>query len=255
MVPSFRDWEFPHGNVPTLWPEVQSDPGVGLCSVSSYTRLLESAYLVPKEEADWFARNDMKRYSSDFGLGVNSSNNLVQMKVDIHRLFDARGFVIAPKSVQIGGIPQYATHIINYREHEFFPTYHNVLVRHLPLDSQPYLFACFAWAVLLSVKDFLVDNGSRPRHVVRCVAFLDEYNDPQAKYDMGVMSGAELTSVYGGGGSWAATAAPKKRPASTVYDETVELLDSSDDEDPKDHAFDSPVKVMEALQTSDRLEE
>lgn len=234
VVPSFRDWEFPHDKLPDSWPVVRQPLFNGYrCSVSNFTQLLESAHLIPGEEADWFIKNDMEKYCSEFLLKVDTPNNLIQMKVDIHRLFDARGLVIVPKKITADGVPQYVTHMINNRDAEFWPTYHNVALQYLPRNSQAFLFARFAWAILLSVKSFITRKGRR--YVIRRITTTTKDGCPQQKYISQFLTHETLISEYGGGGTKNAT--PKKRGAASMDDDLMELSSSENDEN-RDEVFD-----------------
>jgi hypothetical protein len=82
------------------------------------------------------------------------------LKVDVHKIFDARGFAIVPKIAEAETF-QYATHILSSRHAEFWPTHHDILVQNLRKRSRPYLFARFAWAVLLQAKDFIIAGQRR----------------------------------------------------------------------------------------------
>ncbi|KAK4162842.1 hypothetical protein QBC43DRAFT_355534 [Cladorrhinum sp. PSN259] len=219
IVPSFQDWEFPRGRIPDWWPSVNSSPTVASCSITNAGYAVEQAHLVPKEERVWYRENEMQVY----GVGlpdIDNEANLLPLRKDIHYAFDARWFVIVPKMVTTDSSPQasyqYVTHIISVSAAELWPTYHNTIVESIHSRSRAYLFARFAWAILLRVKLFVI--AGEPRHVIRVArtpAGRKEYKTEHC-------SGAELENAYGGGGSRAAT------PLYTDQDGFSELSGDSD---------------------------
>lgn len=144
VVFSFRDWLFPHDKIPDSWPRLYEVSCTNRCTASNYTRHLTPTRIVPKEERDWFMRNDTTKYSSEPLLRLKTPNNLVPMKADVHNLFDAAGFVIVPKKFQTDGVSEhkYVTHIITRAEREFWPTYHNVLAQYLHIGRKTAAIRC-----------------------------------------------------------------------------------------------------------------
>ncbi|KAK3363607.1 hypothetical protein B0T25DRAFT_469841 [Lasiosphaeria hispida] len=203
IVPSFQDWEFPHGRIPDWWHSVNASPIVTMdCGITNAGYAVEEAHLVPKEERAWYRENEMERY----GVGlpdIDNKANLLPLRKDIHYSFDTRWFVIVPKMVttdsSLQASPQYVTHIISQSAAELWPTYHTTIVESIHPRSQAYLFARFAWAILFRVKLFVI--AGEPRHVIRVA------RTPAGtkKYKTEHCSGAELENAYGGGGSKAAT--------------------------------------------------
>jgi len=232
IVPSFQDWEFPHGRVPDWWHSVNASPIVTMdCSITNAGYAVEEAHLVPKEERVWYRENEMERY----GVGlpdIDNKANLLPLRKDIHYTFDARWFVIVPKMVttdsSLQASPQYVTHIISRSAAELWPTYHTTIVESIHSGSRAYLFARFAWAILFRVKLFVI--AGEPRHVIRVArtpAGTKEYKTEHC-------GGAELENAYGGGRSKAATPlyARKRRSAqaSTATDQDG-FSESSGDSD------------------------
>ncbi|KAK0657765.1 hypothetical protein B0T16DRAFT_425889 [Cercophora newfieldiana] len=181
IVPSFQDWEFPHGRIPDWWHSVNASPIVTMdCGITNAGYAVEGAHLVPKDERVWYRENEMERY----GVGlpdIDNKANLLPHRKDIHYSFDTRWFVIVPKMVttdsSLQTSPQYSIHP----------------------KSQAYLFARFAWAILFRVKLFVI--AGEPRHVIRVA------RTPAGtkKYKTEHCSGAELENAYGGRGSEAVT--------------------------------------------------
>ncbi|KAN0069189.1 hypothetical protein V8E54_012818 [Elaphomyces granulatus] len=133
--------------------------------------------------------------------------------------------------------PQYVTHILLNREAELWPTLYNVLDQYLHRNSHPYLFAHFAWAILLQVKDFVL---SSPRNVVQLHITTVEDGVKKKEYKTGFITAEQLMKDYGGGGTKAATPMGKgkrrRRTASTVDSNSVES--SSEDESMDDDTWD-----------------
>ncbi|KKZ61392.1 hypothetical protein EMCG_03998 [[Emmonsia] crescens] len=241
VVPSFSDWQFPHGGIPSSWPEVEPSTGVSepfqRCGVTKYSFAIESAHLVPKEEATWFNLNSM-----DFTLGqyatINTSANLLPLRADVHKIFDKRWWAIVPKIGPDGGAPKYVSHILHAQAGEVFPEHHNVEVQYLHQLSRPYLFARFAWAVLISTKWFVTSGMGRK--VVRLQAASD---DTPTWLTMS-LPGEQLKSLYLAGGSRSATPQKKRRTTDTPAEEEMESSDSSCSDDDED--------VWDALQRRNR---
>jgi HNH endonuclease len=99
----------------------------------------------------------MGRYGRELLRNIDEPANILPLKVDLHRCFDKRWFAIIPKSIGISApySPQYVTHILLQGAAELWPTYHNTLVQYLHENAHCYLFARFAWAILLQVKPFI----------------------------------------------------------------------------------------------------
>jgi HNH endonuclease len=227
-VPSFQDWEFPHGRMPDAWAPVSSIApiGPGHCGVTNFSLPLETAHLVPIKEQAWYNRNGMTRYGAGMLKDIDDEANILQLRSDIHAIFDARMFAIVPKTG--GGTSQYVTHILRGGAANFWPR-HNIFVQYLHPMSYPYLFARFAWAILLQMKTFVcVGTG---RSVVQVV-----YDDQgEARREIQELSGIQLMQNYGGGGSTDATPSKKRcrSAAGSAQDDDSfsESLSGSDMED------------------------
>ncbi|PGG97114.1 hypothetical protein AJ79_09342, partial [Helicocarpus griseus UAMH5409] len=214
---------------------VFSGPARSRCGITNFSICTEEAHLVPKEEVLWYSRNGMSRYGRDLG-DIDDSVNLFPLRPDIHKCFDKRWFVIVPK-VAGGGIapemmtgtrsPRYVSHILSTSAAEYWPTYHNTIVQYLENDSRPYLFARFAWAILLFVKPFI--TAGDPRHVVR-LQVSTGIEDVEMVRKAELLSGAQLKASYSDGGS--KSAIPKKRRSeSGALGEDDDLVECSEDSD------------------------
>lgn len=129
-----------------------------------------------------------------------SANRTISFHLrSIYTLFDARVFAIVQEILEAESSfpsPQYVTHILSERKAEFWPTCHNILVQNLPMRFRPYLFARFAWAILLHVKHFVI---TRPRYIVKRNITVDEDGLDSLEYKTEVVPQKELMMSYGGG--------------------------------------------------------
>ncbi|EEQ84126.1 hypothetical protein, variant [Blastomyces dermatitidis ER-3] len=237
IVPSFQDWEFPHDCIPDAWgpPSVFPEPRISRCGITNFSTCTEEAHLVPKEELLWYYRNGMSQYCTNLG-DIDDSANLVSLRPDIHKCFDNRWFVIVPKVAGGRDAPEvvtgtrsahYVSHILSTAAAEYWPTYHNTIVQYLDSKSRPYLFARFAWAILLFVKPFVTAGDSR--HVVRLQASTG-VEDVELEWKAEFLSGAQLRASYSGGGLKSATS-KKGRSALDALGEDNDLAESSEDSD------------------------
>jgi hypothetical protein len=135
------------------------------CAVTKFSYSVGDAHLVPRAERLWYIRNGMGRYGQILG-DINNSANILPLRADILHCSDDRWFVIVPKLVTPPS-HQYVTHLISQEAAELWPAWHNTLVQNIPINSTPYLFAHFAWAVLLRAKPFIIMGISR--NMVRLV--------------------------------------------------------------------------------------
>lgn len=229
VVPSFQDWEFPHDRIPSSWsrmvPPVLRDRR---CRVTNVSYPLEDAHLVLKEEEVWYRRNEMDRYSYGSFRDINNARNILPLRPDIHIIFDDRHFVIVPKVTEAGTF-QHVTHIISSKVADYWPSHHNTIVQCLSEESQPYLFARFAWAILLQVKHFVTDGQSRAVRIRTTTIGIDGVEGVEYKTEF--LTGPRLKKEYGGGGSQAATPFKKRSRTGSVMEEEDSIESSSEDED------------------------
>ena len=225
IVPSFQDWEFPHDRIPDFWPQVSaSSISCQRCGISNSSLAVEGAYIVPGEEAAWYLRNEMGIYAPGLVRDINNPANILPLKADIHKCFDKRMFAIVPKVPDTSTPPQYVTHILLGEAAEFWPACHNTLVQYLPGRAHPYLFARFAWAILLQVKTFITAGSSR--WVFRIST--NEKGEIEQKKEH--INGPLLNAYYAGGGS--ARATPMKRSRSgTTPSSNGSLVESGEGSD------------------------
>ncbi|EXJ70034.1 uncharacterized protein A1O5_07107 [Cladophialophora psammophila CBS 110553] len=218
ILPIFRDWEFPHGLIPDSWPQLSTTPNTTRCAISNFSFPVEGAHLVPKNEflymePRWFSDN-------------NDSVNIAPLKADLRKCFDAQWFAIVPKVIETttAHSPRYVTHILQRQAAEVWPTYHDTTVQYLDSAAHPYLFARFAWAILLQVKPFITAGFSR--HVIR----ISTNGEGKTEYKLEHLSGLQLQNYYSGGGPQGAT--PKRKSKTdTVADEDHFMGPSGEDSD------------------------
>jgi hypothetical protein len=137
---------------------------------------------------------------------IDNPANMLGLTTHIHRTFDSRWLTIAPKVSSVSSTPHYVSHILSTAAAELWPTFQNKLVQYIHPSSRPYLFARFAWSILLSVKPFITVGVAR--HVLRV-----HVEGESIKHRTEFVSGPQLVAYYGGGGSKGAT--PKKRRSGT----------------------------------------
>ncbi|EHK45280.1 hypothetical protein TRIATDRAFT_167130, partial [Trichoderma atroviride IMI 206040] len=196
VVPSFRDWRFPNEDIDRIWPNISNGPDIigSKCCVSGIGYAINRAHLLPQEEQAWSEQNIM----NDTTPAIDDINNIILLRKDLHKCFDDRWFAIVPKKDPEGS-DLYVTHILSSSAAQMWPTYHNVVVNQLSIESKAYVFARFAWAILLRTKQFVTRNVARQvirRYINDEGEF--EYKDERA-------SGPLLKQLYGGGGTRNAT--------------------------------------------------
>ncbi|KAH8650750.1 hypothetical protein BGZ61DRAFT_469186 [Ilyonectria robusta] len=111
VIPRFRDWRFPHGDLPPIWKKLKDqlrakgpgDKSKGAnCLLSNCGDAVESAYLVPSAQSYWWTINLMKRYAKTPSFSTNDMDvpaNALPLRCDIHKMFDERHFTFVPKTV------------------------------------------------------------------------------------------------------------------------------------------------------------
>lgn len=157
---------------------------------------------------------------------IDNKANLLPMKSDIHDCFDRRWFVIVPKkTTATSSDSKYVVHIISPDAGELWSMYQNAIVQPGP-RSKAYLFARFAWTILLRVKPFLFAG---PKRFILRVTDVDD--NKALQYVCQEVSRQSLLNDYGGGGSRNATPLERSRIASLAGDEdNAGLLTDSSDE-------------------------
>lgn len=159
--------------------------------------------------------------------------NIIPLRSDIHRCFDKRWFAIVPKPYPSHdpSLPdrttQYVTHLLTTEAAELWPEQHYIKPNSLHAKSTPYLFARFAWAILLHVKSFVTSNKDR------IVIFVEDAKAENSVLKTGWLSKAELSLRYGGDGGQRAkekAVTPNKRKKGAEKD-NADKGGSIDDEE------------------------
>jgi hypothetical protein len=184
VVPSFREWKFPHNRLPEPWKDrVQTTPSTRLypasslypallardasCRISAHEEGTQAAHICPRSEEDWFDSNEMSIYNLNPQMtGVQSMDdvsNAMLLRADLHKSFDAQKFVFVPKptrSVHGPSTPDitseylFVTHLLS-PSHELGILYHNVPLQPIPDVGREFLFARFAWTIFPFLQSFL----------------------------------------------------------------------------------------------------
>jgi HNH endonuclease len=189
----------------------------------------------------------MARYGSELLRNINDPANILRLKVDLHRCFDKRWFTIVPKSMEIPApdSSQYVTYILLKEAAELWPKYHNTPVQYLDKGAHYYLFARFAWAILLQVKPFIIAGCSR--HVIR----IQMSSEDKIAREEKLLSGSQLKNFYGGGGSKRATPLNKRSGTGSMGDDNGDLIESPSEDGDLDMEDDWEDTVSEWRQKAD----
>lgn len=222
IVPSFRDWKFPHNDVDNIWPTTSSEDyyARSRCPISGVTYAIDGAHIVPREETVWYGKNAMGVYGD-----IDCSDNIIPLRKDLHKCFDDRWFVIIPKPAPSG--LHYVTHILSSYAAEIWPSYHNIEIRCFSKENtKQFLFARFAWAVIQRVKPFLTAGINRK------VIQVNITDTGDINYKEEDMEGSQLRDLYAGGGSKSAT--PLKRKLQRTSENLEGLSSGDSDMEPED---------------------
>lgn len=175
VVPSFREWRFPHGNLPSSWineSRVTSNPSNSYCGsnlsvavslrditcrMSDHQEATEMAHLCPHSEDRWFHDNDMQNYVKDprkTGSGaVNDPSNVILLREDLHTAFDELKFVFVPKSAT-NGDSTLVTHLL-VNSSELCRLYQNTELHSIDGIPSEFLLTRFAWSIFHFLEGFL----------------------------------------------------------------------------------------------------
>ncbi|MCJ1422838.1 hypothetical protein MMC29_000718 [Sticta canariensis] len=175
IVPCFREWQFPHGNLPSSWineSRVTSNPSNSYCGsnlsvavnlrditcrMSDHQEATEMAHLCPRSEDRWFHDNDMQNYVNDprkTGSGaVNDPSNVILLREDLHTAFDQLKFVFVPKSA-INGDSTLITHLL-VDSSELCRLYQNTQLHSIDGIPREFLLTRFAWSIFHFLEGFL----------------------------------------------------------------------------------------------------
>ncbi|GME32278.1 hypothetical protein MMC29_000718 [Neofusicoccum parvum] len=220
VVPSFREWRFPHDELPAVWQaaaaacearvapvRAASDLSTALalrdgsCRMSGCEETCRVAHLVPRQEEAWFDANAML------------------LRADLHLTFDQMQFVFVPKPLPPGEpwCP-FVVHLLDPLARELCRLYHNVPLQ-APLGVTPeYLFARFAWAVFPFLEDFL-------RHPVARKLLVASDPDP-------ITLSPQKCALFTRQARRSRSASPKKRGRSAVAEDDDPQEEETEDAEP-----------------------
>jgi hypothetical protein len=177
IVPTFREWTFPHENLHPCWDTKEDHISSAQsrfaapsslsaavfsrdqsCRMSGFVEGTQAAHLCPRSEEAWFQRNEMSRYNLNPLLvatgPIEDTANALLLRQDLHTHFDAHKFVFVPKKRKGEEEISIVTHmLIASRELGFLN--HNVCLRPVPDVDISFLFARFAWTIFTLLAGFL----------------------------------------------------------------------------------------------------
>ncbi|TGJ80829.1 hypothetical protein E0Z10_g7932 [Xylaria hypoxylon] len=201
IVPSFEDWPFPHGYIPSLWRPIDNNISIGggsggvypRCAVSNNTWSVNKCHLIPNCKKLWFDKNGMSQYGSSC-LGIDDPDNMCILRQDIHNGFDSFIFAFVPKR------HGYVVHALQVYGPwpEFTAAFHDVPFR--GAINVEYLFARFAYAVFTLIKTF-VTNSRISRRVARHLECSDERPSINFETKIEWITGKKLNDSYARGKS------------------------------------------------------
>ncbi|KAI0839976.1 hypothetical protein F5Y06DRAFT_19597 [Hypoxylon sp. FL0890] len=233
IIPSFAHWSFPHGNLPLPWrnlPIAEYNTSTNTTTPSSAREAtiqrdqccritqaicgVEKAHIIPSAEDPWFTSNDMGRYVSvlDTPNPIDDLRNAFLLRVDVHRIFDLKGFLIFPKLRD--GRRVLVTHVLHSLPrtlHEMDALFHNRLCHQLYGVAPEFLFARFAWAILDSTTVQLFET-TKPDQQIAVRIREDAPNSEPTSRVIYVTSGDQVPPTT----STTATSPSKKRSRSSA---------------------------------------
>ncbi|POS68628.1 hypothetical protein DHEL01_v212978 [Diaporthe helianthi] len=186
VVPSFRDWAFPHDNIPEYWPSIPDrEHASERCALTDSSYSKTDGHLVPKEAGGWFTNNSMVVYGVD-RRDTEDSANMVPLRVDVDTWLDSRGWTITPKPTPDQG-NQYVAHVLDTKlAPKFYNSYHNIQLRLPGRTVREYVFAHFAWTLIQLVKPFVTSSISR------AVVYVEKEQGKAPQWLVGELQGDQL---------------------------------------------------------------
>ncbi|KAL5316259.1 hypothetical protein ACEPPN_015304 [Leptodophora sp. 'Broadleaf-Isolate-01'] len=181
VCPSFRDWLFPHNDLPPgTWQQFSIPPrrdgqqlsasGVSrsldrrdvTCRISGSMEGTQKAHIVPQSEKEWHTANGMKQYQANTD-GTSMDNdlaNILLLRADLHINFDKPKFTFVPKSTPEDPIPQLVVHLVQKSE-QYEDLYHNRTLLQSEEIAPQFLFARLAWTIFPFCEGFLTATTRR----------------------------------------------------------------------------------------------
>ncbi|KAI4278547.1 MAG: hypothetical protein L6R35_006087 [Caloplaca aegaea] len=174
VVPGFKEWMFPHDDLPTTWKEVEIHGSSGgrlgsdavalrdiSCRMTAYGEGCDNSHLCPLTEMLWYQENRMDQYGDlnrGGRQGINDPSNIMLLRTDLHRAWDKMQFVHTPKRSSTGRL-EFVSHVLVYSK-ELGDLYHNARLHRLGV-ARECLFARFAWTIFPLLSGFLQQGHDR----------------------------------------------------------------------------------------------
>ncbi|KAF2728377.1 hypothetical protein EJ04DRAFT_591703 [Polyplosphaeria fusca] len=180
IVPTFREWRFPHDRLPDLWKQTasaacdfvnpeQSFATLNLtlalqardvsCRITGCREGTQVAHICPQKEAEWWYENGMSRYNFGSANTLDDLSNALLLRTDLHIAFDKPKFVFVPKKSADQENPRLVTHLVEASA-ELEYLYHNRAMHSLRSSIET-LFARFAWTIFPLLDAFLTCRERR----------------------------------------------------------------------------------------------
>ncbi|KAM0714516.1 hypothetical protein Q7P37_009811 [Cladosporium fusiforme] len=155
IVPTFRDWRFPHSQTLAPWEAAPIEEPLAsasakardrTCRVTNHGEPTESAHIIPASEKDWFGINSMDGYNV-WGVKrgqevINGDENVILLREDVHTQWHRMCFSFVPKHTS-DGTWAWAVHV-HKPSQEMHALYHNLMLQPLAGVRYEYLLARFA---------------------------------------------------------------------------------------------------------------
>ncbi|KAH7111789.1 hypothetical protein B0J11DRAFT_598420 [Dendryphion nanum] len=165
IVPTFREWRFPHDQLPDLWQQMSSTDSDFVAPEQSYATsnltLALQARNISCRITGYKEGTQVAHIYTTFGSAntLDDLSNALLLRTDLHIAFDKPKFVFVPKPSSDPKKPRYVTHVVEASaELEFL--YHNRALHSL-YSSAETLFAQFAWSIFPLVDGFLTCRERR----------------------------------------------------------------------------------------------
>ncbi|KAK4978309.1 hypothetical protein LTR28_006308 [Elasticomyces elasticus] len=177
IVPTFREWRFPHDRIPAHWQQMAPNGASldsiyspsnltaalqvrdGSCRMSGCREELQVAHVVPQAELDWWKGNDMSRYNLGPADTLDDTANALLLRADLHIAFDKPRFTFVPKPACDGSGMRLVVHLLEPSA-ELEHLYHNREL-HASAVGIEMLYARFAWSLFPLLGAFLSCRTNR----------------------------------------------------------------------------------------------
>jgi hypothetical protein len=177
IVPTFKQWEFPHNNLHPCWYSNQDHKPSAYerfavpsslseaihhrdqsCRMSGFTEGTQAAQLCPKSEEVWFHHNQMSRYNLNPLLvatrSLEDTANALLLRQDLYSHFNAHKFIFVPKKRTGDEDVPIVTHLL-VASRELGTLHHNVRLKEIQDVDISFLFTRFAWTIFTFLAGFL----------------------------------------------------------------------------------------------------